>query len=77
MFDFFQLSGKTPELMQFWNIINKGLIRESSYNMTILTDILSKPWVLLVSRFLIILSMSLFSQVMEESLTSMLKRTES
>ena len=77
MFDFFQLSGKTPELMQFWNIINKGLIRESSYNMTILTDILSKPWALLVSRFLIILSMSLFSQVMEESLTSMLKRTES
>ena len=77
MFDFFQLSGKTPELMQFWNIINKGLIRESSYNMTIQTDILSKPWALLVSRFLIILSMSLFSQVMEESLTSMLKRTES
>ena len=77
MFDFFQPSGKTPELMQFWNIINKGLIRESSYNMTILTDILSKPWALLVSRFLIILSMSLFSQVMEESLTSMLKRNES
>ena len=44
MFDFFQLSGKTPKSIQFWNIIDKALTRESSHNLTILTDISSKPW---------------------------------
>ena len=77
MLDFLQLSGKTPELMQFWNIIDKGLTRESPHNVTILTDISSKPWALLMSRFLIILSISLSSQVMEENLPSVLKKTES
>ena len=77
MLDFLQLSGKTPELMQFWNIIDKGLTRESPHNVTILTDISSKPWALLMSRFLIILSISLSSQVMEESLVSVFKTTES
>ena len=77
MFGFFQHSGKTLELMQFWNIIEKDLTRESSHNLTILTDISSKPWALLMSRLLIILSMSLSSRVMEESLTSVLKTTES
>ena len=77
MLDFLQLSGKTPELMQFWNIIDKGLTRESPHNVTILTDISSKPWALLMSRFLIILSISLSSQVMEESFAPVLKTTES
>ena len=77
MFGFFQHSGKTLELMQFWNIIEKDLTRESSHNLTILTDMSSKPWALLMSRLLIILSMSLSSRVMEESLTSVLKTTES
>ena len=77
MFDFFQLSGKTPELIHLRNIIDKGLTRESSHNLTILIDISSKPWALLMSRFLIILSISLSSQVMEENLASVLKTTES
>ena len=33
---FSQLSGKTVELTQFWNTIDKGLIQESSHNLTIL-----------------------------------------
>ena len=40
--------------IQFWNIIDKGLTRESSHNLTVLTDISSKPWALLMSRCLII-----------------------
>ena len=63
--------------MQFWNIIDKGLTRESSHKLTIRTKISSKPWTLLMSGFLIILSISLSSQVMEESLASVLKTTES
>ena len=70
------LENKT-ELIQFLNIIDKGLIRESSHNLTVLIDISSKPWALLMSRFLIILSISLSSQVMEENLASVLKTTES
>ena len=77
MFDCFQLSGKTPELIQFCNMIDKGLTRETSHNLTILTDISSKLWALLMSRFLIILSISFFSQVMEENFTPVLKATES
>ena len=75
MFDFFQLSGKTPNIIHFWNIIDKDLARELSHNLTILTDI-SKPWALLMSRFLM-LSISLSSQVMEENLAFVLKTTES
>ena len=78
MFDFFLLSGKTPEFIHFWNIIDKGLTRESSHGLTILIDILSsKPWALLMSKFLIILSISLSSQVMKENLASVFKTTES
>ena len=76
MFDFSQLSGKTLELIQFWNIIDKGLARKSSPNLTIPTDISSKPWALLMARFLIILSISLPSQVMAKSFTFVLKTTE-
>ena len=77
MLDFLQLSGNTPELIQFWNIFDKALTMESPHNVTILTDISSKPWALLMSRFLIILSISFSSQVMEENLASVLKKTES
>ena len=51
MFDYFQLSEKTPEFIQFCNIIDKCLTRESSHNLSILTDISSKLWALLMSRF--------------------------
>ena len=33
---FSQLSGKTAELIQLWNTVDKGLIQESSHNLTIL-----------------------------------------
>ena len=76
MFDFFQLSGKALELMQFWNI-DECLTRELSHNLTILIDISSKPLASLMSKFLIVLRKSLSSQVIEENFVSVFKTAES
>ena len=77
MIDYFQLSGKTPKLILFWNIVDIGLTRESSHNLTILTDITSTPRDLLMLRFLIILNILLASQVMKENFSPVLKTAES
>ena len=52
IFDFFQVSGKVLVSIQFWNNKDRGVMIDLSHNFSILIDISSCPWALVMSRAL-------------------------
>ena len=66
IFDFFQESGKALTSVQFWNNMDRGIrgiMIDLSHNFSVLIDILSCPWALLMSRAL--KSFNIWSSVKE------------
>ena len=50
IFEFFQVPGKVLVSIQFYNNMDRGVMIDLSHNFSILTDISSCPWALLMSR---------------------------
>ena len=66
IFSFFQQSGKTPEFKQLLKKIISGLTTESSHIFSILAEIPSYPWDLLISKERILFKGSSCSKLNEE-----------
>ena len=73
MFDYFQISGNILWFIQLLNVIKSDSTIAVSHVFNILMDILSWPWTFFTFNDLIMLIISLFSNLIKESLVFVVK----